>query len=270
MSSGAEMRLKGKTAIVTGAGSGLGKATAQVFAQEGARVVVMDISQRRAEEVAAGINGASKRKKAIALRADVTKKDEVEAMVAEARKRLGPINILVNNAGIAQIKDFLDISPAEWQRMLDVHMKGTFLCTQAVLPDMIAANSGRIINTASVAGMIGGPQNAHYAAAKAAIIGFTRSLALEFARSGITVNAVAPGLIDNILPAIEGQAEGSTIAGSISSAKAEQVLQYFLRRIPMRRLGRPVDIAYAHLYLASDEAAYVTGQVLSPNGGHVI
>jgi len=264
------MRLKRKVALVTGAGSGLGKATAQVFAQEGARVIVADISQRRAEAVADEINGASRRKKAIAIRGDVAKKSEVDTMVAEARKKFGPITVLVNNAGIAQIKDFLDISPEEWQRMLDVHIKGTFLCTQAVIPDMIAANWGRIINTASVAGMEGGPQNAHYAAAKAAIIGFTRSLALEYARSGITVNAVAPGLIDNILQAVEGRAEGSTVAGNISSAKAEQVKQFFLRRIPMRKLGTPQDIAYAHLYLASDEAEYVTGQILSPNGGYVM
>jgi NAD(P)-dependent dehydrogenase (short-subunit alcohol dehydrogenase family) len=264
------MRLKGKVALVTGAGSGLGKAAAQLFAQEGARVIVADISQRRAETVAAEINGPSRRKRAVALRADVARKDEVDVMVAEARKRFGPITILINNAGIAQVKNFLDISPAEWQRMLDVHMKGTFLCTQAVIPDMIAAKWGRIINTASVAGMEGGPQNAHYAAAKAAIIGFTRSLAWEFARSGITVNAVAPGLIDNILQAVQGTAEGSTVTGNISSAKAEQVMQYFLRRIPMRKLGRPIDIAYAHLYLASDDAAYVTGQVLSPNGGYVM
>src|SRR5215510_5172957 len=119
------MRLKGKVAIVTGAGSGLGRATAQLFAQEGARVVVADISQRRAEAIATEINGQSRRKKAVALRADVAKKAEVDALVADARKQLGPINILVNNAGIAQIKNFLDISPEDWQRMLDVHMKGT-------------------------------------------------------------------------------------------------------------------------------------------------
>ena len=264
------MRLKEKVAIVTGAGSGLGKATAILFAREGAKVVVTDISQSRAETVTQEINGTSRKKKAFAVRTDVARKDEVEAMVNAARKRFGPINILVNNAGIGQIKDFLDISPAEWQRMLDIHMKGTFLCSQAVISDMITANWGRIINTASVAGMEGGPQNAHYAAAKAAIIGFTRSLALEFARSGITVNAVAPGLIDNILQAVQGRAEGSTVAGNISSTKAEQVMQFFLRRIPMRKLGKPEDIAYAHLYLASDEAAYITGQVLSPNGGYVM
>jgi len=264
------MRLKGKVVLVTGAGSGLGKATAGVFAREGARVIVADINHRRAEAVAEELNGTARRKKAIAVQGDVAKKSEVEAMVGEARKKFGPITILVNNAGIGQIKDFLDISPEEWQRMLDIHMKGTFLCTQAVIPDMIAANWGRIINTASVAGMEGGPQNAHYAAAKAAIIGFTRSVALEYARSGITVNAVAPGLIDNILQAVEGRAEGSTVAGNISSTKAEQVKQFFLRRIPMRKLGTPQDIAYAHLYLASDEAAYVTGQVLSPNGGYVM
>ena len=261
------MRLKGKVALVTGAGSGLGKATAQVFAQEGARVVVADISQRRAEAVVEEINGASRRKKAIAVRGDVARKSEVDAMVSEVRKKFGPITVLVNNAGIAQIKDFLDISPEEWQRMLDVHMKGTFLCTQAVIPDMITANWGRIINTASVAGMEGGPQNAHYAAAKAAIIGFTRSVALEYARSGITVNAVAPGLIDT--PMARGAGSGTGNDG-VSEAKAEQVKQFFLRRIPMRKLGTPQDIAYAHLYLASDEAAYVTGQVLSPNGGYVM
>jgi 3-oxoacyl-[acyl-carrier protein] reductase len=264
------MRLKRKIAIITGAGSGLGRATALLFAREGAKVVVADISQRRAEVVAEEINGTSRRKKAIAVRADVAKKIEVDAMVAAARKRFGPINILVNNAGIAQIKDFLDISPEEWQCMLDIHMKGTFLCSQAVVSDMMTAGWGRIINTASVAGMEGGPQNSHYAAAKAAIIGFTRSIALELARSGITVNAVAPGLIDNILQAIQGKTEGSTVAGNIPGGKAEQVVNFFLRRIPMRRLGTPEDIAHAHLYLASDEAAYITGQVLSPNGGYVL
>ncbi len=264
------MRLNGKTALVTGAGSGLGKATVQMFAREGARVVVVDISQRRSEEVAQEINAAVERDAAVACRCDVSKKDEVDAAIGAARSACGPIHILVNNAGIAQIKDFLDISPTEWQRMIDIHVKGTFLCTQAVIEDMTAAKWGRVINTASVAGMEGGPQNAHYAAAKAAIIGFTRSLALEYARSGITVNAVAPGLIDNILQAVEGKAEGSTVAGNISSDTAEQVKKFFLRRIPMRELGKPEDIAHAHLYLASDDAAYVTGQVLSPNGGYVM
>ena len=264
------MRLAGKTAIVTGAGSGLGKATAQLFGREGARLGLLDISQRRAEGVADEINAALRRTVAFACRADVSKKDELAPAIAQLRENLGPINILVNNAGIAQIKDFLDISSAEWQRMLDVHVKGTFLCTQAVIEDMHSAGWGRVINTASVAGMEGGPQNAHYAAAKAAIIGLTRSLALEFARSGITVNAVAPGLIDNILQAVEGRAQGSTVAGNISQTTAEQVRQFFLRRIPMRQLGKPEDIAYAHLFLASDEAGYVTGQVLSPNGGYVM
>lgn len=262
--SGVDMRLKGKVALVTGAGSGLGQATAQLFAREGAKVVVADISQRRAEAVATEINGTGKRAKAVAVRGDVSKKAEVDAMVAEGKKRFGAINILINNAGIGQIKNFFDISPDEWQRMLDVHMKGTFLCTQAVISDMIAANWGRVINTASVAGMHGGPQNAHYAAAKAAIIGFTRSLALELARNNITVNAVAPGLIDT--PMARGV--GSDKDGGVDEAKAEQVKQFFLRRIPMRQLGRPIDIATAHLYLASDDAVYVTGQIVSPNGGY--
>ena len=251
------MRLTGKTALITGAGSGLGQATAQLFAQEGAHVIVADISQRRAEAVAAEIshNDASP---AIGLQADVTQSQAVSAVVERAKSAYGPINILVNNAGIAQIKDLLDITPEDWQRMLDVHMKGTFLCTRAVIGDMIAAQWGRVINTASVAGMTGGPQNSHYAAAKAAIIGFTRSLALEYARSGITVNAVAPGLIET--PMVK---QGTGPA-------AEKVVDFFIRRIPMRQMGTPADIAMAHLYLASDDAAYVTGQVLSPNGGYLV
>ena len=189
------MRLSGKTALITGAGSGLGQATAQLFAQEGAHVIVADISQRRADAVAAEIS-QTHASPALGLQADVTQRRAVRALVEQAKSAYGPINILVNNAGIAQIKDLLDITPEDWQRMIDVHMKGTFLCTRAVIGDMISAQWGRVINTASVAGMTGGPQNAHYAAAKAAIIGFTRSLALEYARSGITVNAVAPGLIE--------------------------------------------------------------------------
>ena len=251
------MRLKGKIALVTGAGSGLGQATAKLFAQEGADVVVADISQRRAEAVAAEVSqvGVSR---AIGLQADVTESSAVKALVDQAKSELGQINIIVNNAGIAQIKDLLDITPEEWQRMIDVHMKGTFLCTRAVIADMIAAKWGRVINTASVAGMTGGPQNAHYAAAKAAIIGFTRSLALEYARSGITVNAVAPGLIET--PMVK---QGTGPA-------SEKVVDFFIRRIPMRQMGKPEDIAGAHLYLASDDAAYVTGQVLSPNGGYLV
>ncbi len=264
------MRLKGKVTLITGAGSGLGKATALLFAREGARVVVNDISGRRAEAVAAEINGSGKRKKAIALRADVAKGDEVKAIITQAQKRFGPINILGNNAGIAQIKNFLDISPEDWQRMFDIHMKGTFLCTQAVIGNMIEAGWGRIINTASVAGMEGGPMNSSYAAAKAAIIGFTKALALELGRTGVTVNAVAPGLIENILQASRSGPESATIPGEIGTQTADRIIQFFMRRIPMKRLGKPEDIAMAHLYLASDDAAYVTGQVLSPNGGYVM
>jgi NAD(P)-dependent dehydrogenase (short-subunit alcohol dehydrogenase family) len=233
--------------------------------------VVNDLSARRAEAVAAEINGSGRKKKAIALQADVSRADAVEAMVAAAKRRFGPINILVNNAGIGQIRPFLDISPADWQRMLDVHVKGSFLCARAVLPDMIAAGWGRIINTSSVAGMTGTPSNSSYATAKAAIIGFTKALAYELGRTGVTVNAVAPGAIDNILrPEAEADPEGTSIPGELVGETGEKVVRYFMRRIPMRRLGSPEDIAFARLYLASDEAAYVTGQVLSPNGGFVI
>ena len=258
------MRLKGRVAIVTGAGTGLGRATAELFAAEGARVVVADHDEERAKSVARGIDG-----EATAVRVDVTRRDAVRAMVDAARSRFGPVEILINSAGIAHIAPFLEIGPADWERMLAVHLTGTFVCSQAVLPDMLEAKWGRIVNTSSVAGMVGGPLTAHYAAAKAAIIGLTRSLALELARTGITVNAVAPGLIDNVLSAVSGDAPPSTIPGQIPKEHAGRLVEYFTALTPMRRAGEPLDIAHAHLFLASAEAGFVTGQVLSPNGGFV-
>ena len=173
------MRLDGKTAIVTGAGSGLGKATAQLFGREGARLGLLDISQRRPKAWPPRSTPPSSVRLRLPVGRMCQRKTSLRPPCPRLRENLGPINILVNNAGIAQIKDFLDISSVEWQRMLDVHVKGTFLCTQAVIEDMVNTGWGRVINTASVAGMEGGPQNAHYAAAKAAIIGLTRSLALS-------------------------------------------------------------------------------------------
>lgn len=254
---------------MTGAGSGLGRATAELFAAEGARVVVADNDEGRAGAVAAAIEAVAGRE-AMAFAVDVTRRDAVQAMVEATRRRFGAVEILINNAGIAHIAPFLEISPQDWARMIAVHLTGTFLCSQAVLPDMVKAKWGRIVNTSSVAGMVGGPLNAHYAAAKAAIIGLTRSLALEFARSGVTVNAVAPGLIDNVLGAVSGDAPSSTIPGQIPKEHAGRLVEYFTGLTPMRRPGRPIDIAYAHLFLASSEAEFVTGQTLSPNGGFVM
>ena len=186
----------GRTALLTGAGSGIGRATAVALAKGGADVVVCDINSAGAEETAQAL--ASLGRKALAVRLGVSQLDAVQRAVAQAEAECGPLDIVFSNVGL------------------------------------------------------------------------TIALASELARTGITVNAVAPGLIDNILQAVEGRAQGSTVAGNISQTTAEQVRQFFLRRIPMRQLGKPEDIAHAHLFLASDEAGYVTGQVLSPNGGYVM
>lgn len=251
------MKLKGRVALITGAGSGLGLATAKVFAAEGAVVAAVDQHISDLDSEIAGF-GENSQRRISSFELDVTDRDGLGAVYEKIVKSFGQVDILVNNAGIAQIKDFVDISPVEWRRMMDVHVKGAFLCSQAVLPSMIDKRWGRIINTASVAGMTGGPRNAHYATAKASIVGFTRSLALEYARYGITVNAVAPGLIN------------TPMVTRGTGADKEKVVDYFTRRIPVRKLGEATDIAKAHLYLASEDASYITGQILSPNGGFLM
>ncbi len=251
------MRLRERVALITGASSGLGLATAKIFAAEGAVVAAVDQDIAPLENEIAGLGGNAHRRIA-GFELDITDTEGLGAVHEEIIERFGQVEILVNNAGIAQIKNFVDISPPEWGRMMDVHVKGAFACSRAVLPSMIEKRWGRIINTASVAGMAGGPRNAHYATAKASLIGFTRSLALEYARYGITVNAVAPGLIN------------TPMVTRGTGSDTEKVVDYFTRRIPVKKLGEANDIAKAHLYLASEDGSYITGQVLSPNGGFLM
>jgi NAD(P)-dependent dehydrogenase (short-subunit alcohol dehydrogenase family) len=243
--------LAGRTALVTGAASGIGRAIARRLAADGAAVAALDIDAAGVTTVAAEIcqHGAQ----SIALTADVSDGSAVRAVIAQARAALGPIHVLVNNAGICSFLPFLHLSEAEWDHMFAVHVKGAFHCTKAALPDMIAAHWGRVVNVSSVGGIKGFPALTHYAAAKAALVGFTRALATEVGVDGVTVNAIAPGLIDTPL------LERSRMPETIRTSQAAE--------LPVRRIGVPDDIAAACAYLVSPDAGFVTGQVLSPNGG---
>jgi 2-hydroxycyclohexanecarboxyl-CoA dehydrogenase len=244
-----------RIALVTGGGSGIGRAIALRLAQGGTDVAILDLNPEGAEMVAGEVRGAGRH--ALAVQVDVSAASSVAAAVARAAGELGRIDVCVNSAGIADFTAFTDLDEARFDRMIAVHLKGTYLVCRAVVPDMIAAHSGRIINISSAAGLNGGgPGLAHYAAAKAGIIGLTKSLAQELGPHGITVNAIAPGLIDT--PLIRQAGAPADLYDAI------------VARIPVRRIGRPEDIASACAYLASEEGSFCTGQVLSPNGGAVL
>jgi len=246
------MTLTGKMALVTGGASGIGRAVCLRLARDGAAVAVLDLDPGGAERTAAEVRGSGGR--AVAVGADVADDDAVAAAVAQARAALGPLTVLVNVAGIGDFTLLADMRPAQWQRMLGVHLNGTFHCTRAVLPDMTAAGWGRIVNTSSVAGLSGGgPGLSHYAAAKGGIIAFTKAIAQELGPAGITANAVAPGLIDT--PMVK------------EAMVSDEIRRRAVEGAPVRRIGQPDDIAAAVAYLVSPEAGFVTGQVLSPNGG---
>jgi NAD(P)-dependent dehydrogenase (short-subunit alcohol dehydrogenase family) len=246
------MSLQGRNALVTGGGSGIGRAIALRLAADGADVAVLDLRVEGARVVADEIVRAGRRAAAISV--DVADAASVVRAVAEARSVLGPIHVLVNSAGIADFVALGDLDEERWQRMLNVHLNGTYRVTRAVFGDMTAAGWGRIVNIASAAALNGGgPGLAHYAAAKAGIIGFTKALAHELGPAGVTVNAIAPGLVDT--PLIHGAGAPAGLYDTV------------VARLPVRRMGQPVDIAAACAYLASDEAGFCTGQVLSPNGG---
>jgi NAD(P)-dependent dehydrogenase (short-subunit alcohol dehydrogenase family) len=243
--------LAGRHALVTGGGSGIGRAVAHRLGRDGAAVTVLDIDSAAARAVADALVTAGARARAVA--ADVADAGAVDGAITEARREFGAVHVLVCSAGIAGFAPLLEMTAAQWNRMLAVHLTGTFTVTQAVLPDMIAARWGRVVTLSSVGGLRGGPNLAHYAAAKAGVIGFTKALALEVGAHGITANAVAPGLVDT--PMLRG------------SGIPPAVLEQSLRQMPVGRLGTPEDVAAVCAFLASEEAAFVTGQVVSPNGG---
>ena len=248
------MDLKDKVAIVTGARRGMGRTHALVLAKAGAKVVVADISLEDCQKVVEEIekNGGE----AIAVKCDVSKKEEVKEMVKETVEKFGKVDILVNNAGITQFKPFLELTEEEWDRTIDINLKGYFLCAQATAEEMAKQKAGVIVNIASVAmGQqgIGFPTLVHYCASKGGIVGMTEALAVELAPFGIRVNAIAPGMIDT--PMID------------PVKKDPGTMEAMLARVPMHRVGKPEEVSNMVLFLASDASSYITGSTVVIDGG---
>ena len=244
--------LEGQAALVTGAGQGIGLGIALALAAAGADVALLDTNGAAASEAAAAVRACGRR--ALPLVADVTDLARVDAVMAEAVTAFGRLDVLVNNAGWTPNEPFAGSAPATWRRIVDVNYMGVLNCTRAALGTMIPVRRGRVVSIASDAGRVGTPREAVYAGAKAAIVGFSKSLAAEVARHGITVNVVSPATVDTPL-----------LRGMLSPEQIERRE----KANPMGRLGRPEDVAAAVLYFCSPGAGYVTGQVLSVNGGVV-
>ena len=245
-------RLAGKKALVTGGAGGIGGAIATAFAREGADVAVLDLKLDAAEAKVASLKSFGV--KAFAVNADVSNEAQVTAAIEKVRAGLGGIDILVNNAGIDTTSVVAEMDTAMWDQMIAVNLRSVFLCTRAVLKPMIAQKFGRIINIASQLGHKGAAEMAHYAAAKAGVIGFTRSLAYEVARDGITVNAICPGPIET----------------DLFRALPEEWKKRKLAELPIGRAGSVEEIAPTAVLLASDEGAYYIGATMNPNGGDVM
>ncbi|NEO33975.1 MAG: 3-oxoacyl-[acyl-carrier-protein] reductase [Symploca sp. SIO3C6] len=243
--------LSDQVAIVTGASRGIGKAVALALAAEGAKVVInYASSSEAAEQVVAAISEAGG--EALALQADVSKFEQVEALIKDTLNKLGRIDILVNNAGITRDNLLLRMKPEDWQAVINLNLSGVFFCTKVVSKIMLKQRSGRIINIASIAGQMGNPGQANYSAAKAGVIGFTKTVAKELASRSITVNAVAPGFIATDMT---------------KELDSEEILKY----IPLNRYGKPEEVAGMVRFLAADQAAaYITGQVFNVDGGMVM
>lgn len=250
-------RFQGRTVVVTGAASGIGEATAAAFAREGASVVVVDRDRERAAQVAARLTSQGGR--ALPVACDVTLAEDCDAAVADAVRWGGKLDVLVNNAGIGHSGGVLDTDECTWDRVMDVNVKGVFLMSRAALPAMQATGSGCIVNTASIAGIRGLPERAVYTASKFAVVGLTKAMALDHVKQGIRVNCVCPGTTET--PWI-----AERLAEAVDPAVTRAAL---VARQPMGRLGLPVEIAAAILFLASDESSFTTGTALLVDGGFV-
>jgi meso-butanediol dehydrogenase / (S,S)-butanediol dehydrogenase / diacetyl reductase len=254
------MRLAAKSAIVTGAGRGIGKATALRFAREGADVLVPDLDVKTSKETAMEIQALNR--KGIPMQMDVTRMGDIQRMVETAVREFGRIDILVNNAGITQVRDPMQLTEGDWDRTLNLNLKAVFFCSQAVAREMIKHRSGVILNAASISGRSGKPMLVDYCASKFGVIGITQALALALARHGIRVNAVAPGIVDTDMwvsidrewSALEGKPTGEMKRSRVAA-------------IPLGRIETPEDVANLYVFLASDEASYITGQTYNVCGG---
>jgi NAD(P)-dependent dehydrogenase (short-subunit alcohol dehydrogenase family) len=255
------MRLKDRVAIVTGGGRGIGRSIAEHIAKEGGKVVVSDIDLAAAQETVAKIRAQGG--EAHAVKADVTCKADVQAMAVDAKRTYGRIDILVNNAGTDKKGAITELSEETWDMLLDLNLKGTFLCTQAVMQTMIDQHYGRIVNISSMAGKTGEPLTSPYNASKFGVIGFTQAVALEVGKHNVTINVVCPGPVDTELIR-----KSVSMSAAIKGVTPEQFMQeFFIGPTPMGRLAQPADVARAVVFLASDEAEFITGSSLNVSGG---
>ena len=245
-----------KVALVTGAAAGIGRACAMRLAENGIAVGVLDLDLAKCESVVEQIEAVGGR--AVALEASIADRAQVIAAIDRLRQAFGPVTIVVNNAGITGFSPFRDITDADWDRMMEVNLKGTFIVTQVVLPDMEVARWGRIVNISSSSAQTGAIGMAHYSASKGAMITMTRSLAQELGPLGITVNNIPPGSVMN------------TVMSEANRERFQIPVETLLQTIPVRRTGEPEDIANACAWLCSDQSGYVTGQTIGVNGGRVV